>query len=83
MPASRPYGHTARLSCAALGGSLLLALSACGSDQEAIADAASLDSSSQCEPEDGPLRIYVNDWGEAIPEGFTEHTGVLRAAIFD
>lgn len=75
-PASRPFGRRARLFCATLCGSFLLLLSACSDEEHGTADSAALAPSSECAAEDGPLRIYVNDWGEAIPDGFTEHTGI-------
>ncbi|WP_265523147.1 ABC transporter substrate-binding protein [Oerskovia flava] len=70
-----------RMTTAAVGaaGIAALALGACtpaeSTTGEPSADAATIDSAT-CTPEEGPLRIYLNPWGELLSDTFTQEAGI-------
>lgn len=65
-----------RLAALAVSGALAVALSACASGTAPQARPETLPPSSECTPEDGPLRIYLNPWGATLSDRFTADTGI-------
>lgn len=64
-----------RIVSASLGLTLTAAVAGCGSGSATL-DGAELASSADCTPEDGPLRVYTNDWGATMTDKFTADTGI-------
>lgn len=69
--------HSRRASAIGLGCLLVLGLSACTSGSTSTDQAdRELTSPSECTPEDGALRIYLNPWGATLSDRFTQDTGI-------
>lgn len=67
-----------RAATATVLATVVATLTACGGQPAAARDAAdpSETLAASCTAEDGPLRIYLNPWGETLSERFTADTGI-------